>query len=159
MAGLPGIVGMSMGMPDIHCGYGFAIGNVCAVDAADPDAVVSPGGVGFDINCGVRLLRTNLSEDEVVDRREHLAATLFKAIPVGAGSGRGLDLTDAELSAVMAQGMKYLVTKGYPHLWAEDMELCEEGGCLPGADPSKVSDRARKRGVSQVPVWGVRQGN
>ena len=87
MAALPGIVRHSIGLPDVHSGYGFAIGNVAAFDMSDPAAVVSPGGVGFDINCGVRLLRTNLSESDVVPVKEQLAQGLFDHIPVGVGSG------------------------------------------------------------------------
>jgi tRNA-splicing ligase RtcB len=86
VAGLPGIVGRSIALPDVHSGYGFAIGNVAAFDMADPQAVVSPGGVGFDINCGVRLLRTNLSEGDVAPVKEQLAQNLFDHIPVGVGS-------------------------------------------------------------------------
>ena len=86
MAALPGIVGRSVGLPDIHSGYGFAIGNMAAFDMADPTAVVSPGGVGFDINCGVRLIRTNLSEKDVQPVKEQLTQSLFDHIPVGVGS-------------------------------------------------------------------------
>ena len=86
MAALPGIVGKSVGLPDIHSGYGFAIGNMAAFDMADTKAVVSPGGVGFDINCGVRLLRTNLSEKDVQPVKEQLTQSLFDHIPVGVGS-------------------------------------------------------------------------
>ncbi len=86
VAALPGIVGRSVGLPDIHSGYGFAIGNMAAFDVGNPEAVVSPGGVGFDINCGVRLLRTNLSEADVKPVKEQLTQALFDHIPVGVGS-------------------------------------------------------------------------
>ena len=97
VAALPGIVGASLAMPDLHSGYGFAIGNVAAFDASDPEAVVSPGGVGFDINCGVRLLRTNLTEAEVSPLREQLAQALFDHIPVGVGSQGIIPTTAADL--------------------------------------------------------------
>lgn len=97
VAALPGIVGASLAMPDLHSGYGFAIGNVAAFDASDPEAVVSPGGVGFDINCGVRLLRTNLTEAEVSPVREQLAQALFDHIPVGVGSQGIIPTTAADL--------------------------------------------------------------
>ena len=97
VAALPGIVGASLAMPDLHSGYGFAIGNVAAFDASDPEAVVSPGGVGFDINCGVRLLRTNLTEAEVAPVREKLAQALFDHIPVGVGSQGIIPTTAADL--------------------------------------------------------------
>eukprot|EP00668_Euglena_longa_P048418 GGOE01065486.1.p1 GENE.GGOE01065486.1~~GGOE01065486.1.p1 ORF type:complete len:599 (-),score=191.04 GGOE01065486.1:157-1914(-) len=155
VAGLPGIVGRSLAMPDIHCGYGFAIGGVCAVAVDDPNAVVSPGGVGFDINCGVRLLRTNLTEDTVVTHRERLADALYKNIPVGAGSGRGVDLVNAQLKEVMKDGMQFLLDHKYDHVWPEDKEHCEEGGCLSWANPDKVSSRACSRGVSQVGTMGA----
>jgi hypothetical protein len=100
VAALPGIVGASLAMPDLHSGYGFAIGNVAAFDTADPEAVVSPGGVGFDINCGVRLLRTNLTEAEVSPLREQLAQSLFDHIPVGVGSQGIIPTTAADLDGV-----------------------------------------------------------
>eukprot|EP00996_Jenningsia_fusiforme_P006828 NODE_862_length_1856_cov_25.352518_g772_i0.p1 GENE.NODE_862_length_1856_cov_25.352518_g772_i0~~NODE_862_length_1856_cov_25.352518_g772_i0.p1 ORF type:complete len:472 (-),score=88.17 NODE_862_length_1856_cov_25.352518_g772_i0:126-1541(-) len=153
VAGLPGIVGMSMGMPDIHCGYGFAIGNVAAVDATNPDSVVSPGGVGFDINCGVRLLRTNLSVEDIEPVKQKLADTIYSQVPVGTGQGGGMALEKSELLAMMKHGMPYLVNKGL--VWPTDMERCEEGGCLGWADPAKVSARAISRGLTQVGTMGA----
>jgi len=119
---LPGIVKKSIGLPDVHSGYGFAIGNVAAFDMADPDSIVSPGGVGFDINCGVRLLRTNLTEAEVGPVREQLAQSLFDHIPVGVGSKGVIPTTAADLDAALEMGMDWSVREGYA--WAEDKEHC-----------------------------------
>jgi tRNA-splicing ligase RtcB len=141
VAGLPGIVGHSLAMPDAHSGYGFSIGNVAAVDMSDPEAVVSPGGVGFDINCGVRLLRTNLTEEEVRPHLKRLAEELFKEIPVGVGSRGVLELSEPELEQLMKHGMQWLVDKGYA--WPEDLDCCEEHGCMSIADPACVSSRAK----------------
>eukprot|EP01006_Ploeotia_vitrea_P029247 TRINITY_DN61823_c0_g4_i1.p1 TRINITY_DN61823_c0_g4~~TRINITY_DN61823_c0_g4_i1.p1 ORF type:complete len:690 (-),score=128.10 TRINITY_DN61823_c0_g4_i1:56-2125(-) len=152
VAGMPGIVGRSMGMPDIHAGYGFAIGNVCAVDSADPKAVVSPGGVGFDINCGVRLLRTNLMLEDVMPKRDEIGKAVFKHVPVGAGTKGGIDIGRGDLDAVMTIGMQHLLTKGL--VWPEDIECTEERGCIPNADVNKVSQRAKTRGVSQLGTMG-----
>ena len=123
VAALPGIVKRSIGMPDVHSGYGFAIGNVAAFDMANPDAIVSPGGVGFDINCGVRLLRTNLTEDQVGPVREQLAQSLFDHIPVGVGSKGVIPTTMADLEEALEMGMDWSVREGYA--WAEDKEHCE----------------------------------
>eukprot|EP00741_Cyanophora_paradoxa_P001654 tig00000498_g1605.t1 len=153
VASLPGIVGASIGMPDIHSGYGFAIGNVAAMDMEDPQAVVSPGGVGFDINCGVRLIRTNLTEDEVAPHRERLTDLLYKSVPVGVGSQGSLTLNTRELDDVLARGMEWSLEKG--HAWPEDLTHCEEGGRLRNADPGKVSGRAKKRGLSQIGTLGA----
>ena len=111
-------------MPDLHSGYGFAIGNVAAFDTGDPEAVVSPGGVGFDINCGVRLLRTNLMESEVAPVRETLAQALFDHIPVGVGSQGIIPTTAADLEAALELGMDWSLREGYA--WAEDKDHCEE---------------------------------
>jgi len=153
VAGLPGIVGRSMGMPDIHSGYGFAIGNVAAFDMADPDAVVSPGGVGFDINCGVRLIRTNLTEKMVAPIKEELAQRLFDHIPVGVGSKGVIPTTTKDLLAALEMGIDWSLREGYA--WAEDKEHCEEYGRMLNADPSKVSVRAQKRGLPQLGTLGA----
>jgi len=145
VAALPGIVGHSIGLPDAHSGYGFAIGNVAAFDMDDPDAVVSPGGVGFDINCGVRLLRTNLTEAAVADRREALAQSLFDHIPVGVGSQGVIPSSSDSLQRALELGMDWSVREGYA--WAEDKEHCEESGRMLTASPASVSARAKKRGV------------
>jgi tRNA-splicing ligase RtcB (3'-phosphate/5'-hydroxy nucleic acid ligase) len=153
VASLPGIIGTSIGLPDIHSGYGFAIGNVAAFDMADPEAVVSPGGVGFDINCGVRLIRTNLSEKDVAPLKETLAQALFDYIPVGVGSRGLIPLTLADLDEALELGMDWSIREGYA--WPEDKEYCEENGRMLGADPAKVSERAKKRGLPQLGTLGA----
>jgi tRNA-splicing ligase RtcB len=140
-------------MPDCHSGYGFAIGNVAAFDMADPAAIVSPGGVGFDINCGVRLLRTNLTEAEVGPVKEQLAQSLFDHIPVGVGSKGVIPTTMKDLEEALEMGMDWSVREGYA--WAEDKERCEEFGRMLQADPSKVSKRAKKRGLPQLGTLGA----
>jgi len=144
VAGLPGIVKHSIAMPDVHAGYGFAIGNVAAFDMEDENAVVSPGGVGFDINCGVRLIRTNLMYDEVAEVQEQLAQSLFDHIPVGVGSKGIIPTTPEHLMDALEMGMDWSIREGYA--WPEDKEHCEEYGRMLHADPTKVSKRARKRG-------------
>ncbi|KAK2076853.1 hypothetical protein QBZ16_005080 [Prototheca wickerhamii] len=153
VAALPGIVRHSVAMPDVHSGYGFAIGNVAAFDVADPEAVVSPGGVGFDINCGVRLLRTNLMERDVVGVKEQLAQALFDHIPVGVGSQGIIPTTSKDLAGALELGMDWSVREGYA--WPEDKEHCEEAGRMLGADPSRVSPRAKKRGLPQMGTLGA----
>eukprot|EP00308_Calcidiscus_leptoporus_P009132 CAMPEP_0119376718 /NCGR_PEP_ID=MMETSP1334-20130426/40964_1 /TAXON_ID=127549 /ORGANISM="Calcidiscus leptoporus, Strain RCC1130" /LENGTH=476 /DNA_ID=CAMNT_0007395369 /DNA_START=180 /DNA_END=1610 /DNA_ORIENTATION=- len=153
VAALPGIVGHSIGLPDVHSGYGFAIGNVAAFDMADPQAVVSPGGVGFDINCGVRLLRTNLSEEEVSPVKEALAQSLFDHIPVGVGSQGVIPTSSSNLQEALEMGMDWSVREGYA--WAEDKEHCEEYGRMLSADPNAVSARAKKRGLPQLGTLGA----
>jgi tRNA-splicing ligase RtcB len=153
VAALPGIVGASLAMPDLHSGYGFAIGNVAAFDMADPEAVVSPGGVGFDINCGVRLVRTNLTEADVAPLKEQLAQALFDHIPVGVGSQGIIPTTAADLEAALELGMDWSLREGYA--WAEDKEHCEESGRMLGADPTQVSARAKKRGLPQLGTLGA----
>mmetsp|Transcript_17727 Transcript_17727/g.53332 ORF Transcript_17727/g.53332 Transcript_17727/m.53332 type:complete len:515 (-) Transcript_17727:2043-3587(-) len=153
VAAMPGIVKLSMAMPDVHSGYGFAIGNVAAFDMADPEAVVSPGGVGFDINCGVRLLRTNLMEEDVAGVKEQLAQALFDHIPVGVGSQGIIPTTAADLEAALEMGMDWSLREGYS--WAEDKEHCEEYGRMLNADPSCVSARAKKRGLPQMGTLGA----
>ena len=153
VAALPGIVRHSIGLPDVHSGYGFAIGNVAAFDMADPDAIVSPGGVGFDINCGVRLLRTNLSEEDVSPHKEALAQALFDHIPVGVGSMGVIPTSSSDLQEALEVGMDWSVREGYA--WAEDKEHCEEYGRMLTADPKAVSQRAKKRGLPQLGTLGA----
>jgi tRNA-splicing ligase RtcB (3'-phosphate/5'-hydroxy nucleic acid ligase) len=153
VASLPGIVSRSIAMPDVHSGYGFAIGNVAAFDVDDPEAVVSPGGVGFDINCGVRLLRTNLTEADVAPVKEQLAQTLFDHIPVGVGSKGIIPTTMKSLEEALELGMDWSLREGYA--WPEDKEHCEEYGRMLQADPGKVSMRAKKRGLSQLGTLGA----
>jgi tRNA-splicing ligase RtcB len=146
VACLPGIVSKSIALPDVHSGYGFAIGNVAAFDMADPSSVVSPGGVGFDINCGVRVIRTNLMENDVSDIKEQLAQSLFDHIPVGVGSQGIIPTSQRNLEAALEFGMDWSLREGYA--WAEDKEHCEEYGRMLNADPNKVSARAKKRGAA-----------
>ncbi|KAL6051041.1 RNA-splicing ligase RtcB [Balamuthia mandrillaris] len=153
VASLPGIVGGSLGMPDVHSGYGFAIGNVAAFDMSDPQAIVSPGGVGFDINCGVRLVRTNLDYKDIKNVKEELAQTLFDHIPVGVGSKGVIPTTSRDLEEALEMGIDWSLREGYA--WAEDKEHCEEYGRMLNADPSKVSTRAKKRGLPQLGTLGA----
>ncbi|MFC2048113.1 RtcB family protein [Chloroflexota bacterium] len=150
VAFLPGIVGHSLAMPDIHWGYGFPIGGVAGTRVKD--GVVSPGGVGFDINCGVRLLRTNLTEAEVRPKIEQLVAELYTSIPSGIGSTGKLRVSEKELEKVLVQGSRWAVEKGYGE--AEDIVVTEELGCIKGANPEKVSSKAKKRGVPQLGTLG-----
>jgi tRNA-splicing ligase RtcB len=150
VAHLPGIVGPSIAMPDIHWGYGFPIGGVAAFD--EQEGVVSPGGVGYDINCGVRLLRTHLSVDELRPRLRTLADTLFKQIPSGVGSSRSdLKLSLRELNQVLDQGAEWAVARGFGT--EGDLECIEAGGRLE-ANPDCVSSRAKERGRNQVGTVG-----
>ncbi|XP_062552247.1 RNA-splicing ligase RtcB homolog [Armigeres subalbatus] len=153
VAALPGIVGRSVGLPDIHSGYGFAIGNMAAFDMGNPTSIVSPGGVGFDINCGVRLLRTNLFEKDVKPVQEQLAQSLFDHIPVGVGSKGIIPMNAHDLEEALEMGMDWSLREGY--VWAEDKEHCEEYGRMLNADPSKVSMRAKKRGLPQLGTLGA----
>lgn len=153
VAALPGIVGRSVGLPDIHSGYGFAIGNMAAFDINDPTSIVSPGGVGFDINCGVRLLRTNLFEKDVQPVKEQIAQSLFDHIPVGVGSKGIIPMNAKDLEEALEMGMDWSLREGY--VWAEDKEHCEEFGRMLNADPSKVSMRAKKRGLPQLGTLGA----
>ena len=151
VACLPGIVGYSLAMPDIHWGYGFPIGGVAAVDAHE--GVISPGGVGYDINCGVRLARTNLDFDVVQPRIERLADALFAKIPAGVGSEGAIPgLSIQELEEVVHDGAQWALRKGYAV--ARDLEHTEEGGRLEGADPDRISERAYKRGSRQIGTLG-----
>ncbi|MBN1610099.1 MAG: RtcB family protein [Polyangiaceae bacterium] len=150
VAQLPGIEGHSLAMPDIHWGYGFPIGGVAAF--REQDGVVSPGGVGYDINCGVRLLRSRLHVSEVKSRAASLASALERAIPSGVGTSGQLELSHAELDQVMRLGARWAVSAGFGR--SDDLEVSEEGGCFDGADPAAVSDRARERGRCQLGSLG-----
>jgi tRNA-splicing ligase RtcB len=150
VAFLPGIVSYSFAMPDIHWGYGFPIGGVAAMDIKD--GVISPGGVGYDINCGVRLMRTGLSEAEVRPRINQLINELFHSIPSGLGSEGKIKIEQKEMARLMVEGARWAVKRGFGY--EEDLNVTEEGGCLAGADPSKVSDKAVKRGVPQAGTLG-----
>ena len=151
VACLPGIVGYSLAMPDIHWGYGFPIGGVAAVDAHE--GVISPGGVGYDINCGVRLARTNLDFKFVEPRIHQLADALFAKIPAGLGSWRAIPgLSIEQLREVVSEGAKWALHNGYAT--ERDLEHTEEGGMLAGADPDRISERAYKRGSNQLGTLG-----
>ncbi len=150
VATLPGIVKYSMAMPDAHLGYGFPIGGVAAF--REDEGVISPGGVGFDINCGVRLLRTELKAGQVTPIISNLVEDLFHDIPSGVGAKSRLRISDHELEQVFTQGAGWAVDAGFGV--KEDLEHCEENGCLKGADPKHVSLKARKRGRPQLGTLG-----
>lgn len=150
-ATLPGVVKYALAMPDIHQGYGFPIGGVIATEL--PDGVISPGGVGYDINCGVRLLATHLGRDEVEPYLSELASALQANCPSGVGQGGSIQLKRPELERLVEQGAKWALKNGYAT--PMDLERTEENGCLEGADASKVSDRAFKRGLSQIGTLGA----
>ncbi len=151
VAFLPGIVGSSMAMPDVHWGYGFPIGGVAATDP-EQGGVISPGGVGFDINCGVRLLRTDLMEDEVRPRIRDLIATLFGDIHTGTGAGRRLKLSTKEIDRILRDGARWAVENDLGH--PDDLEVTEESGRMEGADPDAVGDRPKVRGGPQLGTLG-----
>jgi len=150
VATLPGIERSSLAMPDIHFGYGFPVGGVAAFDL--DEGVVSPGGIGYDINCGVRLLRTNLSVDEVRPRVTELVERLYREVPSGVGSHGSYALKPGELDEVLANGAAWAVGKGYGR--PDDLSVQEEEGRLAGAKPEEVSESARKRGAKQLGTLG-----
>src|SRR2546429_5321683 len=151
VAHLPGIVGHALAMPDIHWGYGFPIGGVAAVEAEE--GAISPGGIGFDINCGVRLLRTALVADDIRVHLDRIADAVYQAIPAGVGSEGAIPkLTRAEEKQMLARGAAWAVAREFGR--TSDLEATEEGGCLRAADPDAVSDTALERGRSQVGTLG-----
>ncbi len=150
VATLPGIVGHSLAMPDIHWGYGFPVGGVAATHA--DWGVVSPGGIGFDINCGVRLLATDLSHSQIRGRVDKLADELFHRLPSGVGGEGMRKLSADEIRAVMQRGAAWAIEEGYGV--AEDLEVTEEYGCLAGANPDAVMRRAVERGLKQLGSLG-----
>lgn len=151
VAFLPGIVNASLAMPDIHWGYGFPIGGVAATDI-DAGGVVSPGGVGFDINCGVRLIKTNLQYEDVKDKIKDLTCALFSNVPSGVGSKGDIRVSVKEEKEILLKGAKWAVEKGYGT--QEDLECTEEYGAIAGADPEAVSERAYERGKAQSGTLG-----
>ncbi len=151
VAFLPGIVNASLAMPDIHWGYGFPIGGVAATDIEN-GGVVSPGGVGFDINCGVRLLKTNFQYEDIKDRIKDLVYTLFSDVPSGVGSKGDIRVSVREEREILVKGSKWAVGEGYGT--EEDLECTEENGAIQGADPDCVSDRAYERGKAQSGTLG-----
>ena len=150
VACLPGIVRAALCMPDGHWGYGFPIGGVAAFRA--DTGVISPGGIGFDINCGMRLIRTSLTEDEVRPRLRELIGALFSAVPSGVGAKGFVHLPEPEFERVMVEGAGWCVAHGYG--WPEDVDRTEGRGCLGGADPGQVSARAMARGMDQLGTLG-----
>ncbi len=151
VACLPGLIGNSMAMPDIHYGYGFPIGGVAATDVKE--GVVSPGGVGYDINCGVRLLRTNLARKEVEPKIKDIVNQLFVDVPSGVGSKGKVRVNAAELRKVLTEGSRWGVARGMG--WSEDPDHIEGGGRIEGADPSVLSERAIERGRPQLGTLGA----
>ena len=151
VAHLPGIYKYAVALPDGHEGYGFPIGGVAATDY--DEGVISPGGVGYDINCGVRLLSTNLTEQEIRPKLAQLASTIFDNVPSGLGSKRkDFTVTNGDLDRLVVEGVQWIIDKGLG--WPEDAEHCEEGGRMENADPSKVSTTAKSRGLSQIGTLG-----
>ncbi|MFH0712011.1 MAG: RtcB family protein, partial [archaeon] len=164
VARLPGIVGASLAMPDVHQGYGFPIGGVAAFDLEK--GVICPGGVGFDINCGVRVLSTNIDEKDFIAKRKEILHSIFRAVPSGVGRGRQNDVLSrrqasgvrrqdkySELDEVLKNGAEWAVEKGFGV--AEDLGRCEESGKMVGANPKFVSDRAKSRGLGQLGTLGA----
>jgi len=149
-ATLPGIVGQAMAMPDIHQGYGFPIGGVVATRL--PDGVISPGGVGYDINCGVRVMGTHLDAEEIRPHLDKLADALYRYLPSGVGVKGHLHLNKAELDQILAEGSRWAQREGYAR--PEDVAHTEEGGRMAGADPAKVSKNAKERGIGQMGTLG-----
>jgi tRNA-splicing ligase RtcB len=150
VATLPGIVQASYAMPDIHWGYGFPVGGVAAFDV--DDGVIAAGGVGFDINCGTRIIRTDLTADEVRPRIERLADELFQSVPSGVGAEGAVSLRGKEIDHVLRKGAAWAIEQGYG--WPEDLETIEERGTFRAADPDAVSARAKQRGAGQLGTIG-----
>jgi len=151
VACMPGIYKRSIMLPDTHQGYGFSIGGVAAFDAKN--GCISPGGVGFDINCGIRILVTNLTKSEVEPKIKKLTDSLFEAVPKGVGSESNIRLSDEEYNEVLNTGLDWTLKKGYAN--SKDLDHCEENGHMKTADFSKISPRARKRGRRQLGTLGA----
>ena len=151
VATLPGIVKASIVMPDAHEGYGFPIGGVAAT--RHPDGVISPGGIGYDINCGVRLMLSPLRYPDVQDRMGELSRALYAQIPSGVGQGGALRLSRQDMDAVLAEGARWAVQQGFGY--SQDLEHMESYGCLAEADPSRVSEAAKTRGLDQLGTIGA----
>ena len=150
-ASLPTIVKHMLLMPDMHEGYGFPVGGVAAFPA--DGGIISPGAIGFDINCGVRLIKTNITASDVKPRLSQLMDRLFKNVPSGVGSEIRLGFSQADLDRIATDGAGYIIEKGYG--FKEDVDRIEESGCMAGADPSRVSGLAKKRGVKQIGTLGA----
>lgn len=151
VATLPGILCKSMAMPDIHWGYGFPIGGVAAMDAEN--GVISPGGVGYDINCGVRLVRTDLTLNQIQPKIRELVDRMFSNVPSGLGSKGKVHIDMRQLDEVLINGAKWAVDNGYG--WEDDLKHLEENGCMEGADPGHVSHKAKQRGLPQLGSLGA----
>jgi tRNA-splicing ligase RtcB (3'-phosphate/5'-hydroxy nucleic acid ligase) len=151
VATLPGIIGQSIALPDCHQGYGFSIGGVAAFDLEE--GVISPGGVGYDINCSVRLLKTNLNKKQILEKQKIILESLNKKIPSGVGRGSPYNIPKKEFLKVLEQGASYMSKLGQGI--KEDYIHAEEGGCMKDADVSKVSERAIKRGIGQLGTLGA----
>jgi tRNA-splicing ligase RtcB (3'-phosphate/5'-hydroxy nucleic acid ligase) len=151
VATLPGVTGYVCCMPDAHSGYGFPIGGVAAMDV-EQGGVISPGGIGFDINCGMRLVITNLTHDDVKPHIKALVDRLFERVPAGVGSTGFVKLSRQEFRRVVEEGAHWCLKNGYA--WPEDLELTEESGCIAGADAAKISERAIDRGFNQIGTLG-----
>jgi tRNA-splicing ligase RtcB len=150
VACLPGIVNYAYCMPDGHWGYGFPIGGAVAMDSEN--GVISPGGIGFDINCGMRLVLTNLTYDEVEPRLHDLVDSLFRRVPAGVGSTGFLKLSHDEFRTVVEEGARWCLRNGYA--WPRDLERTEEGGCISGAYSAKISNKSVERGYNQIGTLG-----
>ena len=150
VATLPGIVKHSLAMPDIHWGYGFPIGGVAAFDMAE--GIISPGGVGFDINCGVRLITTPLTEADIAGKMRELIEALFSVVPTGVGTKSSMQVSNKELAEVMVSGARWAVERGLGI--PDDIIRCEDEGAMPGADTGAVSAKARQRGMPQIGTLG-----
>ena len=151
VATLPGVTKYALCMPDGHFGYGFPIGGVAAMDV-EQGGVISPGGIGFDINCGMRLMVTNLTYDEVKPQLKKIVDKLYERVPAGVGSSGFVKLSRQDFRQVVEQGAQWCVRNGYG--WEEDLELIEEQGCLKGADAAKISEKAIDRGFNQIGTLG-----
>jgi tRNA-splicing ligase RtcB len=151
VAFLPGIVGCAMAMPDIHWGYGFPIGGVAAFDI--DKGIISPGGVGYDINCGVRLLRTDLTDTEIKNKIKELVRSMFNNVPSGVGSTGKIRIDEREVKDVLVNGAQWALKKGFG--WKEDIDHIEARGALAGANPDRVSKRALQRGRPQLGTLGA----
>ena len=150
VACLPGIRRYALCMPDGHWGYGFPIGGVAAFDVRS--GIISPGGVGYDVNCGMRLIRTDLTLAEVQPKLDLLMTELFRRVPAGVGASGFVSMDRSSFDRVMTKGARWCIEQGYG--WYRDLERIEQGGCLPGADPSKVTDHAVGRGMNQLGTLG-----
>ncbi|MCK4572184.1 RtcB family protein, partial [candidate division WOR-3 bacterium] len=150
VAYLPGIQKYSLAMPDIHWGYGFPIGGVAAMDMEE--GVISPGGVGYDVNCGVRVLRTNLTSEDIKVRLKELTDKIYSRVPCGVGSTSNVKISESDLKQVLKDGPLWAVRKGFG--WDEDLEYTEDRGSLEGANPDILSNRAIERGKPQLGTLG-----